>query len=219
MANRKNEWLRGRKVRLLRDMETRGGTQFPKGIVCYVDSVYRGELSLSARNPDPNNIFGPRFISIRCDFAPWRMEVLPDDRPRCPWGCKHFSKSHDETTEGCAEKNCECRWFRGTTEVDPERLAADEEEEALDSYHLSGREEDQPTKAECTHPDDLPEDESASCDCGKVRLTQKAGERLEPYAKVVKVSGIPTAIKHAVTGCHKVDHLGLSVMKIKSKSR
>jgi hypothetical protein len=216
MAARKNEWLEGRKVRLLRDMETRGGTKFPAGIVCLVTNVSRGDLWVKARNPDPNNIFGPRYITMRTDFRPWQIEVLPDDRPRCPWGCTHLSKVHAEDKEGCSEGRCACRWFPGTTEVDPEVEADHDVEEAFDAYDNGGRKEDKATKVESTHPDDLVK---TRCDCGKVDLDSETEVRLEPYAKVVRVAAVPTAVKHAAAGCNKVDYLGLPVLRLKSKRR
>ena len=218
MAARKNEWLEGRKVRLLREMETRGGTKFPRGIVCQVSGVYRGELSLTAKNPDPNNIFGPRDIFIRAvQYRPGLMEVLPDDRPRCPWGCKHLSKVHAEKAEGCAEARCDCRWFPGTMEVDPEVKAAQAEEEAFDGYNRSGRKDDEPTAAEETHPEDR--GESVACDCGKVELASETEVRMEPYAKVVRLAGVPMAVKHAAAGCHKMDYLSIPVLRVKSVRR
>ena len=189
MAARKNEWLEGRKIRLLQYMETRGGTKFPKGIICLVTNVYRGEM---------------------------RVEVLPDDRPRCPWGCTHLSKVHAEEKEGCGEGRCACRWFPGTMEVDPEVEATHEEAKVLDAYNSGGRKDDQPTVTEGTHPDDVPR---TKCDCGKVELAEETEVRLEPYAKVVQVSGVPTAIKHKAAGCNKVDYLGLPVARLKSKRR
>jgi hypothetical protein len=60
----KAQEYRHRKVRLLRDIETKGGTHFPKGSIMRVDYVERGKLNLSMRNPDPLNIFGPKRISV-----------------------------------------------------------------------------------------------------------------------------------------------------------
>ncbi len=216
MAARKNEWMEGRKIRLLRDMETRGGTKFPKGIVCLVTNVSRGDLWVKARNPDPNNIFGPRFITMRMGFRSWQVEVLPDDRPRCPWGCTHLSKDHAETKEGCGVGRCTCRWFPGTTEVDPEVEAAHDVDDAHDAYDSGSWKDDKPTAAEKTHPDDVPKTE---CDCGAVGLTEETDTILEHYAKVVQVSGVPTANKHKAGGCNKVDYLGAPVARLKSKSR
>lgn len=149
MAGPKNAWLEGRKVRLGRQIETRGGTVFPVGIVCLVERVYRGELTLKAKNPDPLNIFGPRYIFVRCGLE-WHMEVLPDDRPYCPWKCGHLASVHHEKTEGC-EGRCRCTWFPGTTELDPDLESERGQDAAFDVYD---RHEDKPTKAEKTKPED-----------------------------------------------------------------
>lgn len=62
-------------VRMVISLETRAGTKFPKGMVVKVDSATRTKLSLSAPNPDKENIFGPRRIQIR-DVSLWNVEKI-----------------------------------------------------------------------------------------------------------------------------------------------
>jgi hypothetical protein len=89
---------------------TKGGTEFPKDIECLVTHVYRGELTLKTRNPDPMNIFGSKFIMVRC-VKTWDVELLPDTRPRCnDPKCLHLTKEH-RTGMGC--RKCRCGWYPG----------------------------------------------------------------------------------------------------------
>lgn len=71
------EEYRGRLVRVRWDITTTGGTRFPAGSVCRVDYVdSRGKLSLSMRNPDPLNIFGPQRIQV-IKVRLHQVELLP----------------------------------------------------------------------------------------------------------------------------------------------
>lgn len=114
--SRKNEEYYGRWVRLVRDIKTKGGTEFPKGSVCKVQCVERGTLSLEMKNPDPNNIFGPKYLRVRC-VEVWNVELLPDRRPRCPdVNCSHLTCEHNSRTGGCAQ--CNCEWWPGKEAVE-----------------------------------------------------------------------------------------------------
>lgn len=62
--------LVGLRVKLLCDLETRGGTKFSTGEVLHVDGTYRGRFSLSARDAEGKRIWPGRSISrvSRRDF-------------------------------------------------------------------------------------------------------------------------------------------------------
>lgn len=75
--------LKGLRVRVKRDMETKGGSRFPKGSICritYADTAY---LTLAMRNPDPLNILGPRNLGIT-NVRRWDIEWLTPDRMEPP---------------------------------------------------------------------------------------------------------------------------------------
>lgn len=81
---RKNEEYAGRWVRLRRAIDTRGGSHFPKGGICKVTYVERGKLNIRMRNPDPLNIFGPRYLFCS-NVERWDVEFLSskaDEPPR-----------------------------------------------------------------------------------------------------------------------------------------
>jgi len=75
MAKR-NAYYVGRRVRLVRDIVTRGGDVFPEGSICKVVNVYRGRLSLTMPNPNPDNIFGDKILFVR-QVRTWDVELLP----------------------------------------------------------------------------------------------------------------------------------------------
>lgn len=113
--SRKNEEYAQRWVRLVRNLETKGGTKFPKGSVCKVTYVDRGLLNLEMRNPDPNNIFGDKYLHIS-HVEVWNVELLPDKRPRCPdVNCSHLVCEHSGRAGGCAR--CGCEWWPGKEAV------------------------------------------------------------------------------------------------------
>lgn len=61
----KLEGYKGKRVRLLHDLKTKGGTLFTQGSIMRVDAtVGREKLNLSMRNPNPKNIFGPKRVAI-----------------------------------------------------------------------------------------------------------------------------------------------------------
>ena len=66
MSNTSKTDLLRRKVLLLVDLITKGGEKFPKGSICRVKYVERCGLTLSMKNPNPLNVFGPERVTIRC---------------------------------------------------------------------------------------------------------------------------------------------------------
>jgi hypothetical protein len=75
--------LRGVRVRLKRDIDTRGGAHFPKGAICTITFAHTNDFTLKMRNPDPLNIFGPRWLGVS-GVKLWDFEWLTKDKQMPP---------------------------------------------------------------------------------------------------------------------------------------
>jgi len=67
---------KGCRVRLVEDIQTKGGARFPKDSIMRVDHVEGRTLTLSMRNPDPKNIFGQRRLAVS-RVETHEVELLP----------------------------------------------------------------------------------------------------------------------------------------------
>lgn len=117
---RKYEEFVGRRIRLRRDIHLKNGEVWPKGAVCKVTSVQRGDMWLKAKNFNPDNIFGSKFVTMH-GIEPGDFDLLPDKpKLRCPdAACSHLIADH--TSDGCSK--CKCTMESGAM-VHVEKVAA-----------------------------------------------------------------------------------------------